>query len=259
MLRSLSLAARQSATLEQREHRPWPLPSGSWWLAQTWEHLLFAHWRVPESAVRVLVPPALEIDRYDGEAWIGITPFRLAGFRLRGTLPAPIISRFPELNVRTYVTASGKPGIFFLSLDAASRLAVVGARRAYKLAYFRARMSMTVRGRRVAFESVRTDPAEIGRVFRARYRPTGSAHHPQPGTLEYFLTERYCLYAVEGSRVYRAEIHHPPWRIADAAADLEENTMVPAPLQAPPEEPLLHVAEPQDALIWPLRRLDAAP
>jgi uncharacterized protein YqjF (DUF2071 family) len=204
------------------------------------------------------VPPALEIDRYDGDAWIGITPFRLTGFRFRGTLPAPVVSSFLELNVRTYVTAGEKPGIFFFSLDAASRLAVAGARRAYKLPYFRARMSMSVRGRRVAFESVRTDPGANGRVFRARYRPTGSAHDPQPDTLEYFLTERYCLYAVEGSRVYRAEIHHPPWRIADAAADLEENTMVPAPLQLPPEEPLLHVAEPQEALIWPLHQADAA-
>jgi uncharacterized protein YqjF (DUF2071 family) len=257
MLRSLSLAARQSAALEQTAHRPWPLPPGSWWLAQTWEHVLFAHWRVPESAVRALVPPALEIDRHDGEAWIGITPFRLAGFRLRGTLPAPIISRFPELNVRTYVTAGGKPGIFFLSLDAASRLAVAGARRAYKLPYFRARMSMSVRGRRVAFESERTDAGALRRVFRAEYRPTGSAFEPRPGTLEHFLTERYCLYAVEGRLLHRAEIHHPPWRIAPGMAELEENTMVPAPLELPPEQPLLHVAEPQDALIWPLRHADA--
>jgi uncharacterized protein len=259
MLRSLSLAARQSAALEQTEQRPWPLPSGRWSLAQTWEHLLFAHWRVPESGLRALVPPDLEIERYRDDAWIGITPFRLSGLRLRGTLAAPFVSRFPELNVRTYVTAGGKPGIFFLSLDAASRLAVAGARRMYKLPYFRARTAMSVRGRRVAFESVRTDPGAIVRVFRARYRPTGSGYVPQPDTLEYFLTERYCLYAVEGSRVYRAEIHHPPWRIAEAAADVEENTMVPAPLQLAREEPLLHAAEPQDALIWPLRRLDAPP
>jgi uncharacterized protein len=252
MLRSLSLAARQAAALEQTEHRPWPLPPGGWLLAQTWEHLLFAHWRVPERAIRGLVPPTLEIDRNDGEAWIGITPFRHTGFRLRGTLPAPIVSRFPELNVRTHVTAGGKPGIIFFSLDAASRLAVAGARRAYKLPYYRARMSMAVRARRVAFASERRDASGPRRAFRARYLPTGSAVEPESGTLEHFLTERYCLYAVEGGSLYRGEIHHLPWRIAPAEADLEENTMAPAPLALPPEEPLLHVAEPQDALIWPL-------
>jgi uncharacterized protein YqjF (DUF2071 family) len=257
--RSLSLAARQAEALADTAHRPWPLPPGDWLLGQTWEHLLFAHWRVPESELRALVPTALEIDRYDGDAWLGITPFRLTGLRARGMPPAPIVSRFPELNVRTYVTAGERPGIYFFSLDAASRLAVAAARRAYKLPYFRAQMSLRVRGRRVSFESVRAAPEAHRRVFRARYRPEGPAAEPRPGTLEYFLTERYCLYAVEGDRLYRAEIHHPPWRIAPGLGELEENTMVPAPVQLSPDGPLLHVAEPQDALIWPLRRLDVAP
>jgi uncharacterized protein len=118
---------------------------------------------------------------------------------------------------------------------------------------------MSVHGRRVAFESERTDAGALRRVFRVQYRPTGSPLEPQPDTLEHFLTERYCLYALEGRRLYRAEIHHPPWRISPAQAELEENTMAPAPLQLPPDEPLLHVAEPQDALIWPLGQADAAP
>jgi uncharacterized protein YqjF (DUF2071 family) len=254
----ISAAARQAATLAETEHRPWPLPPGDWKLGQTWESLLFAHWRVPVAAIRALIPPALDIDTYADDAWLGITPFRLRGLRVRGTLPLPVASTFPELNVRTYVTDGRKPGIFFLSLDAASSLAVAGARRTYKLPYYRARMSITQTGRAIEFESVRAEEGARRRAFRARYRPVAVAFEPQPGTLEYFLTERYCLYTVEGRRLYRAEIHHLPWRISPGAVLIDENTMVPAPIALPDDAPLTHVAEPQDALIWPLRLADAA-
>jgi uncharacterized protein YqjF (DUF2071 family) len=250
----LSAAARQSAALGETNHRPWPLPAGGWSLGQTWESLLFAHWRVPVSAVRALVPPALDVDIYEEDAWLGITPFLLRGLRVRGTLPLPVASTFPELNVRTYVSVDGKPGIFFLSLDAANGLAVAGARRLYKLPYFRARMSMRQRGTRVQFESVRSEPGAHRRAFEAGYRPVGPTFEARPGTLEYFLTERYCLYTVEGRRLYRAEIHHPPWQLAPADAFIEENTMVPAPLELPAAEPLLHYAPRQDTLVWPLQR-----
>src|SRR5919205_1628427 len=111
-------AARQAATVRRLDHRPWPLPPGRWSQAQTWENLLFAHWRVPEPELRRLVPPALELDVRDGSAWLGMTPFRVSGLRLRGMLPVPRLSTFLELNVRTYVTAEDKPGIWFFSLDA---------------------------------------------------------------------------------------------------------------------------------------------
>src|SRR3954453_16381426 len=144
MLELFATPARQSAALREVEHRPWPLPAAPWAMGQTWEHLLFAHWRVDPEELRRLLPEGLELDTHDGEAWLGITPFRLTGLRLRGTLPLPRLSAFHELNVRTYVVADGKPGIWFFSLDADHRLAVLGARRLYRLPYHRARMSALV-------------------------------------------------------------------------------------------------------------------
>jgi uncharacterized protein len=253
----IALAARQSATLGDIAHRPWPLPDGDWRLGQTWEDLLFVHWRVSGASLRAVVPHLLEIDRFDGEAWIGVTPFRITGLRVRGLPPLPFLSSFPELNVRTYVSAGGTPGIFFLSLDAARSVAVGGGRRAYKLPYYRARMSMSRAKQRVRFESERVQDGAERRAFRADYRPTGAAFEPPPGTLEHFLTERYTLYTVDAAhRLHSADIHHAPWPLQPAEAELRENTMTaPYGLHLPPVEPLLHYAARQDVVVWPLRRL----
>ena len=231
-------------------HRPWPPPDEPWVIAQTWDDLLFAHWRFRAEEIAHLVPQGLEVDQFDGSAWLGITPFVLTGFRFRGTVPLPGLSTFPELNVRTYVTAEDKPGIWFFSLDAASRLAVEGARRAYKLPYFHARMSVQRRGERVEYSSERADAS--GRRFAAVYGPAGASFRVEPGSLEWFLAERYCLYAVDHERLHRAEIHHPLWALQEAEADLRANTMPPPQLtlEAPP---LCHFARRQDVLIWPLR------
>jgi uncharacterized protein YqjF (DUF2071 family) len=250
-----SAPARQSAALTETEHRPWPLPGGSWILGQSWEDLFFAHWRVDADEVRKLVPPGLGVDQHDGSAWLGVTPFEIAGFRFRGTLPFPVVSRFPEINVRTYVTAEDKPGIWFFSLDTSSLLAVEAARRAYKLPYFHSRISLERRGSRVWYAAARRN-APRPFVFEASYRPAGEAGEPEPGSLEHFLTERYCLYAAEGQVLHRAEIHHPPWRIGRVEAAIEENTMAPDPLELQ-GEPLLHLAERQDVVIWPLELLAA--
>jgi uncharacterized protein len=139
----LQTPARQASTLEETAHRPWPVPPGYWVQGQTWDHLLFAHWRVDEEQLRAIVPPQLPIDTFDGSAWLGVTPFRVSGLRVRGTLPVPVLSTFLELNTRTYVTLDGKPGIYFFSLDCESQLAVEAARRTYRLPYYRARMSAT--------------------------------------------------------------------------------------------------------------------
>ena len=174
----LDHAYRQNRSLEHLGHRPWPPPSRGWVMGQTWEDLLFAHWRVPAATVREHVPDGLEIDQHDGTAWLGVTPFRLTGLRGRGMLPIPQFvarvpfKRFLELNVRTYVRAEDTPGIWFFSLDASSRVAVEVARRTYKLPYFHARMSAHTGGEWVDYECARID--EPGRVFSGRYRPTGA-------------------------------------------------------------------------------------
>jgi uncharacterized protein YqjF (DUF2071 family) len=233
--------------VQETAHRPWPLPEGTWVQAQTWDHLLFAHWRVDHDSLRAIVPEQIPIDTFDDSAWLGITPFRITGFRLRGLPPAPIVSSFPEINVRTYSTMDGKAGIWFFSLDTSNRLAVEAARLAYRLPYHHARISDVRRGDRIDYRSVRS-----GAQFDATYGPDGAVESVQPGSLEYFLTERYCLYTVHDGAVHRAEVHHPPWPLQAAEAEIRENTMAPVALKG---EPLLHYSERQDVVIWPLERL----
>jgi uncharacterized protein YqjF (DUF2071 family) len=245
----LDAAARQARSLEHLEHRPWPIAPRGWTVGQTWEDLLFAHWSVPLSAVREYVPAELEVEQYGGNAWLTVTPFHLTGLRARGILPLPGVSSFLELNVRTPVVGpDGRPGIWFFSLDASSRLAVELARRTYKLPYFHARMSATRRGQWIDYECARLD--ERGRVFSGRYRPEGDVFHAEPGSLEWFLAERYCLYTTDRRGVLqRAEIHHELWPLQGAEAEVELATISPIELDGPP---LCHFSRRQDVVIWPL-------
>ena len=219
-------------------------------MGQTWDDLLFAHWPVDAELLRPLVSPKVDVDEFEGSAWLGITPFRVTGLRLRGLPPVPRFSEFLELNVRTYVTHGDKPGIWFFSLDAASRGAVEAARRIYKLPYFHARMTCSLDGDWRLYDSARAGAA--GTVFAGRYRPVGDEFNAEAGTLEHFLTERYCLYTEDGGRLERAEIHHRPWPLRPAEADLELNTM--SPVELPDEAPLVHFSARQDVVIWPLER-----
>jgi uncharacterized protein len=245
-----SASRDQSSSLEETAHRPWPVPDRPWVMGQTWERLLFAHWAVEPAALRRVLPSGLEPDVRDGRAWVGITPFGIRGTRARGLPPPPVISRFPELNVRTYVTVGGRPGIWFLSLDAASRLAVGAARRVYRLPYFRAAMSMDADGDEVRFSSRRLHGPDAR--FEARYHATGPPAPPAPDTLEWFLTERYCLYTLRGRDLVRADIHHRPWPLRPASAEIAENTMAAPYGLAPAGEPLLHLADRQDVVFWRL-------
>jgi uncharacterized protein YqjF (DUF2071 family) len=221
-------------------------------MGQTWLDLLFAHWPVAEEQLLAKIPRGLELDRVEGQAYVGLTPFRLTGLRARGALPLPLVSSFLELNVRTYVTQGGKPGIWFFSLDASSWLAVAAARRAYKLPYHRAAITAAEHGDRIDYACARVG-AERPYVFNGRYRPAGPVAPAAPGTLEHFLAERYCLYAVdERGLLHRAEIHHPPWPLQRATARIELNTMAPDGIDLPDEPPLLHFSRRQDVVIWPL-------
>lgn len=226
-------------------------------MAQTWESLLFAHWRVPPALLRAQLPEGLELDTYGGDAYLAVTPFRITGLRMRGTLPLPYVSSFLELNVRTYVTAGGKPGIWFVSLDASSSLAVEAARLAYKLPYFRARMSCRSVGDEIEFASTRQSaPRPV--VFSARYRPAGDVLAAAAGSLEHFLTERYCLYALDRrGALHRAEIHHSLWPLQAATAEIELNSMAPKGMALPGEDALHHFARRQDVVVWPLERVTA--
>src|SRR5580692_10586538 len=166
-------------------------------MAQSWHDLLFAHWRMEEAALRRHIPTELKIDTLGGQAWLGVVPFRMSGVRLRGTPPVPWLSAFPELNVRTYVHVDGKPGVWFFSLDADNRTAVAIARAWFHLPYFRARMSCAERNGWIEYRCERSHPSAHSGVLNGRYRPIGEVFAAAPGSLEYFLTERYCLYAAD--------------------------------------------------------------
>ena len=235
----------QAHALRELGHRPWPSPNEPWLMGQTWEGLLFAHWRVPHDSLRPHVPEALELEEWDGSAWLGLTPFRVAGLRLRGLLPLPLLSSFYELNCRTYVRRGDRPGIWFFSLDASSRLAVEAARRIYRLPYRLADI-------KAGDQSFFLDREAGCGSFSARYRGVGAAKRAMPGTLEYFLTERYCLYSGEGD--LRADIHHQQWPLQAAEATVEQEGISPVPVEG---EPLCHYSERQDVVIWRTERVDA--
>ncbi|MBV8478237.1 MAG: DUF2071 domain-containing protein [Acidobacteria bacterium] len=241
------------ALLRSAGHRPWPLPKTPWIMLQTWHDLLFAHWPISPHLMRQHVPAELPLDIWDGQAWMGIVPFHMSNVRLRWMPPLPALSAFPELNVRTYVTLHGKAGVYFFSLDAASLPAVWGARRFYHLPYYAAEMHVDVVGECVTYSSRRKDSQA---VFAASYGSGGGAQVARQDSLEYWLSERYCLYTVHRGRVYRGEIHHRPWALARAGARFEQNTMAAAAsISLPPGTPLLHFAKRQDVLIWPLKRV----
>lgn len=238
----------------ETRHRPWPLPKGPWTWRQSWHDLAFVHWPMARERLEPLVPPGLELDVRDGVAWIGVVPFHMNGVTHRPLPAVPGLSAFPELNLRTYVRKDDKPGVWFFSLDAASRFAVWTARALFNLPYVFARMTVAVDREWTRFRSVRLERPP-GLRFEARYRPTGAVFLAEPGSLEHWLTERYCLYSVDGrGRVHRAEIHHRPWPLQPAVVELASNELL-SPLGLDEGGPPVNVlyARAIDVVVWPLR------
>ncbi len=255
----MSGTPRLEAPLGRTEHRPYPVPAGPWALFMRWHDLLFMHWSVSEEMLRPLIPPALELDTYDGNAWLGITPFRMSGVRPRLLPSVPRLSNFPELNLRTYVTAEDRPGIWFFSLDAGSRVAVRLARATFHLPYFDAEMVCRSSDGEVHYRSVRTHRGAPKARFAGRYRPVGDPFESRTGTLENFLTERYCLYSADNrGEVRRGDIHHHPWPLQRAEVEIEALAMTgQIGVELPNADPILHFSRRLDVLAWPPRRLAA--
>jgi uncharacterized protein YqjF (DUF2071 family) len=238
--------------LDRTAHRPWPLSAGPWIMAQSWHDLLFAHWPIDAALLRPHIPAGLVIDALDGRAWIAVVPFRMTGVRLRGTPVLPWLSAFPELNVRTYVVAEGKPGVWFFSLDAQNPVAVAIARAWFHLPYFRAAMKCEDRDGWIHYASKRTHRGARPGILQANYRPVGEIFEARAGTLEYFLTERYCLYAANSrGQIFRGEIHHLPWQLQIAEANLQQISMTDAAgIALPLGKPLLHFTRRQNVVVW---------
>ena len=244
-------------SLDVTDRRPWPLPSSPWVMTQTWHDLLFAHWSADHSVLRTKIPREFELDEFNGHAWIGVVPFHMSHVSPRGVPSLPWLSAFPELNVRTYVRVNGVPGVFFFSLEAANPVAVRVARKMFHLPYFLADMKVVERDGWIDYESRRISSFGPPAQFVGRYRPTDEPHAPIPGSLEYFLTERYCLFTVDSSRrTCRLDIHHPPWLLQNAEAEISINTMADAlGIRLQSDAPLLHFSKRQDMVGWMLRRV----
>jgi uncharacterized protein len=244
--------------LVRTSHRPRPLPSGRWAMTQRWNDLLFAHWPVPAAQVAALLPEGLQVDTFQGSAWLGVVPFWMDRIKIRGVPPVPGARSFPELNLRTYVRdqTTRSKGVYFLSLDASNLLAVAAARMFYNLPYYWAEMRLDQRSEReFAFYSRRHWTSEPV-IFKARYRglgPTRKLAESRSGTLEYFLTERYCLFTRNrAGQVVRANLHHVPWPLEEAEAEIECNGLADAiGIELPSEQPVLHYSRRLAVYIWP--------
>jgi uncharacterized protein YqjF (DUF2071 family) len=228
----------------------WPI------ISQHWGKLLFMHWRINEQLLRPLIPEALTIDTFDGSAWIGIVPFTMWGIRASFLPPIPGTSAFHELNVRTYVKYQGVASVWFLSLDAANKLAVWGARKFYHLPYFNAQMSLEQTRNTICYSSSRRHRRGASAELRATWILGESLPQTSPGSLEFFLTERYCLDTEHKDKLYRARIYHQPWPMQQAELVSLNSTMIESHgLPTPEGDPLLHYCEELNVDIWPLREL----
>ncbi|WLD93049.1 YqjF family protein [Alkalihalobacillus sp. AL-G] len=237
-------------------HRPWSIPSRPWVMKQTWHDLLFAHWKIDPTIIKPLIPSSLQLDTYDGEAWIGVVPFDMSGIRIKYMPPIPYTSSFPEINVRTYVTYEGKPGVYFFSLDAANLLAVKAARAFFYLPYYNADITVQKEGDKVYYESIRKDSSKPCH-FKGWYKPVSEVFFARKGSLEHWLTERYCLYTTHKTSLYRGEIHHQPWKLQNAEGEISLNTMIPLEASPSPDKlPLLHYSDQLDVVLWGLEKLE---
>jgi len=241
-----------SGITDEVAHRPWPMPDAPWIMTQSWHDLLFAHWPVGADVLRAHVPPGLELDLFEGQAWLGIVPFHMTNVAPRAVPALPWVSAFAELNVRTYVRVGSKPGVYFFSLDASNPLAVLVARTMFNLPYYAASMEVASERETVRYVSHRDVSAGVKADFVASYRAIGPVFSVRPGSLDYFLTERYCLYTVNDAfELRRLEIHHPPWLLQVAETAIEENTMADAAgIRLPSMAPRLHFARRQDMVAW---------
>ncbi|MBA2665239.1 MAG: DUF2071 domain-containing protein [Bradymonadaceae bacterium] len=237
--------------------RWWPTPRHPWVMHMQWHDLLFAHWTVDPDVLRPHLPAGLELDLWDGQAYVGVVPFGMKGVRGRGLPAVPSTGEFLECNVRTYVTAEDKPGVFFFSLDAESRLAVRAARWSFGLPYFDAEMAIDHRtDGAIDYSTRRTHKGAPAGEFKATYGPSGDVFRAEAESLDFWLTERYCLYSSRGGSTLRAEIDHQSWPLQRAVCEIQANTVAEGfglHLKGPPLH--LHFVRFLDVRAWLVERV----
>ena len=244
--------------LRETTHRPWPLPRREWIWRQSWLDLAFIHYRVDSGQLRPRLPKGLSLQEFDGSAWVALVPFRMEGVMRRPFPDFPPLSSFRELNVRTYVEADGRPGVWFLSLDADSWPAVLGGRGLYGVPYFHARITQEARNGWFEYSCVRRGGAAR---FRGRYRPVAAAFHPERGSFEHWAAERYCLYCSRArGGIARLEVHHAPWPLQEAEVEIAESSILAAAGIVPAAgEPRSHFSTGVDVLTYSLEEMPGQP
>lgn len=242
--------------METGADRSWPLPDQPWVMRMTWSELLFAHWSIEPERVAARLPDGVTLETRDGKAWLGVVPFRMSNVAPRLCPPISGLHRFLELNLRTYVTVDGKPGVWFFSLDAESRVAVRVARATFNLPYMDATMAIARRKDGwVDYSSRRTHLREPTAQYDASYAAAGEYHTAKPGSLEHWLTARYCLYSANRrGQIFRGEINHPPWLLATAMYNERINTLGDGCGFRFEGQPHLLVAKPVDVQAWMVRQ-----
>jgi len=208
-----------------------------------WNWISFLHWRYPAAVVDRLVPAGLQVETFDGSAWVGLTPFRMEGVRVPGAPALPWISRFPEINVRTYVRdGRGHSGIWFLSLDAARLPAVLAARASYGLPYFWSDMAVRRTDDRIEYRCRRLTPHTDARCSVDVVLGVPLAE-PERDELAHFLTARFRLFTRIAGKLVAAEAEHPDWPLHHAQVQqLKENLLRNAGLPTPAGDPLVHAS-----------------
>ncbi len=238
-------------------HRPWEIPRRPWAMSMEWHKLLFAHWAVKPALLEPLIPKGLTLETWDGFAWLGVVPFQMRRTIPRGLFAVPGISDFDELNLRTYVTDGKKSGVWFFSLDASNKIAVRAARIGFHLPYMDANMQVSSRGEQILYSSSRTHKNEPAANLEMTYQPSGATYQSSAGSLEHWLTARYCLYSAnKAGQVYCGEIDHLPWQLQPATAEFSSNTVaqgIGIQLRSPPET--LHYSNQIAVKAWLLTRV----
>lgn len=255
--REMMSAPASTLSTSSLSNRRWPTPSRTWLMRMKWHDLLFMHWPVDEIQIQNHLPKGLKVDLFEGQAWIGIVPFWMSGVGIRWTPSLPYLSRFPELNVRTYVTINGKPGVWFFSLDATNPMAVRGARYLFHLPYMDAKIKVSREADWIQYSSDRTHRGEPSAKLDCEYRPLGCPYEAEPGSLAHWLTARYCMYMSNSrSQIFRGEIDHGPWQLRDAQAIVRHNSMTDwLGIDLPKIAPICHFSSLTKVQAWGKERV----
>lgn len=231
--------------------------TNGWIMKQTWEDLLFLHWSVDQSWLQSMLPSPLEVDTFDGKAWIGIVPFEMTHIRFKGLPSVPFASRLLELNVRTYVKYGGQRGVYFFSLDASHKAGVSIARNVFHLPYYRAKMGKKSDGKQISFWSTRTHKKADKAEYHIVYEPVGKAYETTEGSLDFWLTERDRLFIVRNHNVYQGKIKHDKWPLQKVdVAVLRDTLSHPFHYH---ESTITHFSKSVTTYLWPFEKIAKTP